>query len=86
MSYIVSMDTTERLAELYVAVENAAQLIVALEDLGYKGLDVNPIDGGYGLFLDETLIAAALDDNVADASEKLIDRCADKFVHDIPEV
>lgn len=80
------MGTAKELASLYVAAENATQLIVALEDLGYKGLDVQPIDGGYGLFIDETLIAAALSDDVADASEKLLDRCADKFVHDIPEV
>ena len=86
MSYIRSMDTVEELATLYVAAENANQLIIALEDMGFEGLEVHPISGGYGLFIDETLIAAALSDDAADATEKLLDRCADKFFHDIMEV
>jgi hypothetical protein len=86
MSYIRSMDTVEELATLYVAAENANQLIIALEDMGFEGLEVRPISGGYGLFIDDTLIAAALSDDAADATEKLLDRCADKFFHDIMEV
>ena len=53
---------------------------------GFEGLEVRPISGGYGLFIDDTLIAAALSDDAADATEKLLDRCADKFFHDIMEV
>ena len=49
-------------------------------------LDVRKIDGGYGLFLDDTLLAAGIDDNEVEATEILLDRAADMFYHDIPEV
>ena len=85
MIYVRRMDTTELLASLYVVSENISQLLHALDDFGYQGLDVRKIDGGYGLFLDDTLLAAGIDDNEVEATEILLDRAADMFYHDIPE-
>ena len=56
------------------AVDNSAQLVFALEDMGYDDVEIRALNGALGLFI------AALD-----ASEDLIDRAADLFYHRTPE-
>jgi len=86
MRYMKQMDTTEELASLYIVTENTSQLLYALEDLGYDDLDVCAIDGGFGLFIDDTLLAVGLAEDPVEATENLLDRAADIFYHDIIEV
>jgi|TARA_R100001082_G_scaffold90142_1_gene56617 hypothetical protein len=79
------MDTAEELVSLYLIKENTQQLLYALEDLGYDNLEINEVDGGYGLFFEDVLLAVGLDDDPLEAIEKLLDRSADVFYHDIIE-
>jgi hypothetical protein len=80
------MNPVEQLTALYVVEENSAELLYALEDLGFTGMDVKSIDGGYALYLDETMIAAGLDEDPVEAINDLLDRAADLFYHEIKEV
>tara|TARA_R100001079_G_C4441400_1_gene149080 strand:- start:786 stop:1046 length:261 start_codon:yes stop_codon:yes gene_type:complete len=85
MRYVRQMDTAEELVSLYLIKENTQQLLYALEDLGYDNLEINEVDGGYGLFFEDVLLAVGLDDDPLEAIEKLLDRSADVFYHDIIE-
>jgi hypothetical protein len=82
---LVRMDTTELISALHIVAENTEQLLYALDDLGFEGLDVRKIDGGYGLFCDEILLAAGCASDEIEAIEGLLDRAADLFFHRIPE-
>ena len=68
-----------------VAVINGAQLILALEDLGYDNVTVDTIDGGFALLIDGVQIAVGVGDDAIEASEELLDRAADLFYHSTPE-
>ena len=85
MRYVRQMDTAEELVSLYLIKENTQQLLYALEDLGYDNLEINEVEGGYGLFFEDVLLAVGLDDDPLEAIEKLLDRSADVFYHDIIE-
>ena len=86
MSYMERMDPIEELATLYIVDENTKELLFALEDLGFDGLTVQSVESGYGLYIDDVLITVAVDDDPIDAINELLDRTADLFYHDIPEV
>ena len=68
-----------------VAVINGAQLILALEDLGYDNVTVDTIDGGFALLIDGIQIAVGVGDDAIEASEELLDRAADLFYYSTPE-
>ena len=68
-----------------VAVINGAQLILALEDLGYENVTVDTIDGGFALLIDGIQIAVGVGDDAIEASEELLDRAADLFYYSTPE-
>jgi hypothetical protein len=85
MSYSFIMSAMTRKLPNSTAMTNCAQLILALEDIGYDGVDVCHLDGGLGLFIDETCIAVGVGDDVIEASEDLLDRAADLFYHSTPE-
>ena len=85
MRYVRQMDTAEELVSLYLIKENTQQLLYALEDLGYDNLEINEVEGGYGLFFGDVLLAVGLDDDPLEAIERLLDRSADVFYHDIIE-
>ena len=68
-----------------VAVINGAQLILALEDLGYDNVTVDTIDGGFALLIDGIQIAVGVGDDAIKASEELLDRAADLFYYSTPE-
>ena len=80
------MGTAEELVSLYLIKENTQQLLYALDDLGYDNLEINEVEGGYGLFFEDVLLAVGLDDDPLEATENLLDRAADIFYHDIIEV
>ena len=68
-----------------VAVINGAQLILALEDLGYDNVTVDTIDGGFALLIDGIQIAVGVGDDAIEASEELLDRAGDLFYYSTPE-
>ena len=68
-----------------IAVINGAQLILALEDLGYDNVTVDTIDGGFALLIDGVQIAIGVGDDAIEASEELLDRAADLFYYSTPE-
>tara|TARA_R100000152_G_C6700711_1_gene130293 strand:- start:111 stop:371 length:261 start_codon:yes stop_codon:yes gene_type:complete len=68
-----------------LAVINGAQLILALEDLGFDEVSVDPIDGGFALYIGGVQIAIGIGDDPVEASEELLDRTADLFYHNTPE-
>ena len=68
-----------------VAVINGAQLILALEDLGYDEVAVDTVDGGFALLIGGVQIAVGLGEDPIEASEELLDRTADLFYHNTPE-
>jgi hypothetical protein len=68
-----------------LAVINGAQLILALEDLGYDNVTVDTIDGGFALLIDGIQIAVGVGDDAIEASEELLDRAADLFYYSTPE-
>ena len=68
-----------------VAVINGAQLILALEDLGYDDVVVDSVDGGFALFIAGVQIAVGVGDDEIEASEELLDRAADLFYYSTPE-
>lgn len=83
---VLSMDTAELIDSLMVVSENIEQLLVALTDLGFEGLSILKIEGGYGLYSGNVMLAAGISEDEIEATEKLLDRAADLFYHDIPEV
>ena len=85
MSYNSAMDFTSELEIHNTVVINGAQLILALEDLGFDDVEVGTVDGGFALFIGGVRIAVGVGDDPAEASENLLDRTADLFYHDIPE-
>ncbi|QDP63134.1 MAG: hypothetical protein GOVbin2277_61 [Prokaryotic dsDNA virus sp.] len=85
MSYNSVMDFTAELEIHNTVVINGAQLILALEDLGFDDVEVGTVDGGFALFIGGVRIAVGVGDDPAEASENLLDRTADLFYHDIPE-
>tara|TARA_R110000824_G_scaffold150951_2_gene321811 strand:+ start:71 stop:313 length:243 start_codon:yes stop_codon:yes gene_type:complete len=68
-----------------LAVINGAQLILALEDLGFDEVEVDSVEGGFALLIGGVQIAVGIGDDPAEASEDLLDRTADLFYHNIPE-
>ncbi len=68
-----------------VAEINGAQLILALEDLGYDNVTVDTVDGGFALLIDGVQIAIGVGDDAIEASEELLDRAADLFYYSTPE-
>jgi hypothetical protein len=68
-----------------VAVINGAQLILALEDLGYDDVTVDTVDGGFALLIGGVTIAVGVGEDPIEASEELLDRTADLFYHSTPE-
>jgi len=68
-----------------LAVINGAQLILALEELGFDEVEVDTIDGGFALFIGGVRIAIGVGEDPAEASEELLDRTADLFYHSVPE-
>ena len=68
-----------------IAVINGAQLILALEDLGYDEVVVDSVDGGFALFIGGVQIAIGIGSDPLEASEDLLDRAADLFYHSTPE-
>ena len=68
-----------------LAVINGAQLILALEELGFDEVEVDTIDGGFALFFGGVRIAIGVGEDPAEASEELLDRTADLFYHSVPE-
>jgi len=68
-----------------LAVINGAQLILALEELGFDEVEVESIEGGFALLIAGVQIAVGIGDDPAEASEDLLDRTADLFYHSVPE-
>ena len=68
-----------------IAVINGAQLILALEDLGYDDVTVDTVDGGFALLIGCVRIAVGVGEDPIEASEELLDRAADLFYHSTPE-
>ena len=68
-----------------IAMINGAQLILALEDLGYDNVTVDTVDGGFALLIDGVQIAIGVGDDAIEASEELLDRAADLFYYSTPE-
>jgi|TARA_R100000388_G_C7187926_1_gene132028 hypothetical protein len=68
-----------------IAMINGAQLILALEDLGYDEVTVDTIDGGFALSIGGVRIAIGVGDDAIEASEELLDRAADLFYYSTPE-
>jgi len=67
------------------AVDNSAQLVFALEDMGYDDIEIRALNGALGLFIADTQIAIGTGADAFDASEDLLDRAADLFYHRTPE-
>ena len=68
-----------------LAVINGAQLIMALEDLGYDDVTVDTVDGGFALLIGGVRIAIGLGNDQMEASDDLLDHTADLFYHNVPE-
>ena len=85
MSYISTMTTRTELDSHNAAIINTAQLILAIEDLGYDDVDVIEVESGVALTLAGVTIAIGIGGDPVDASEELLDRAANLFYHDVPK-
>jgi hypothetical protein len=68
-----------------LAVTNGAELVLAIEDMGFDEVVVDSVEGGFALFIGGVQIAVGLGDDPVEASEELLDRAADLFYHNTPE-
>jgi hypothetical protein len=85
MRYNMSMTTRTEIDAQNLATVNSAQLILALEDLGFDEVDIIQVDSGFALTIDGIIIAIGIGDDPLDASENLLDRAADLFYYSIPK-
>jgi len=76
------MSTTQSLEPIMRAAVNTAQLVEAVEDMGFDDVDVRPVCGGFGLFIADARIAVGQGDTLLEASEDLLDRAASVFYFD----
>ena len=83
MSYTFEMPNKPNLDSRVV--NNSAQLVFALEDMGYDDIEIRTLNGALGLFIADTQIAIGTGVDAFDASEDLLDRAADLFYHHTPE-
>tara|TARA_A100001391_G_scaffold195196_1_gene172234 strand:- start:174 stop:455 length:282 start_codon:yes stop_codon:yes gene_type:complete len=93
MSYFSAMSfvngfTSEEAADIYLE-----KLLFGLEDLGYEDIQIDQFDidnfvDPYGacLIISGATIAIGIGENEFEAAGNLLERAADLFFHDTPEV
>ena len=86
MSYILGMSSRTEIDTHNAAVINGAQLIIAIEDLGFDDVDVIDVDSGYALTIAGVIIAIGIGGDPVEASEELLDQAADLFYYSTPTV